>query len=853
MRACADLGPDLTPACINVELTDEALLADGRVIARLSDVRRAFVEPGVNVSRLVLELNDGRQVEALYFTRPREEDFRRMAEAINRRLRAEGEQAGRGGSRRERRASTIRWLYTFARPYRRRLIIGTSLALVATALNLVPPYLLKVLIDSVLESPTHPRGLFTELIATLLGSYVALTIVSAVQNYVLNSTGSMIINHIRHELYRHVVNNVEASFIDRVTPSRILSRLTTDAGNTNWLMVWGLPTVLTNVLTVIGIGVILFTMDARLAIYLVIPVPLVAYMIYSYRRKSHRLYHRNWRNSADVTSLINDTVPNYVVIRSFGKEEAVSSRLESGLRRLLRSSIDITIMNQTYWPLLGFLLSLATVVIWWVGGTEVISGAVKLGVLVAFVAYASQFYAPINNLGNVLPFVQQSLTSADRLRELLEAPASGQGGSERPNMRGDVEFKDVTFGYDPLVPVVKGVNIRVRGGSRVAVVGRSGSGKSTLVKLLLGLYRPQEGSITVDGVDVSRIDRRYFMSRVAYVPQDVTLFYDTIGNNIAFGAERPVGPREIIEAARAAMIHGEIAQFPLAYDTIAGERGTYLSGGQRQRVGIARALIKDPDLVILDEATSNLDVESETLVYQAITNLTRGRTTIMITHNPVEIMGAEQVVVMEDGRVVEVGTPRELMESHGKLYELMSSYGYSEYVPPPPPRPAREAPIVEDPSAVKVMPSGRGSLVDVSIDGVTHRGLRPKLLFPITHPEVVGLYDGEGNEVAIILDMNRLDEASRRALADAIRRGLVKYRVSRIKDIVATGDGLSWRVIAVDGSRSFEASVLSQSRGDVLLLNNRIAVIDSRSGVIYEVYPDQLDGRSLKLLRETVG
>ena len=854
MEACADLDERLAPACVKVEVRDGALFVGGRRVAELSRVRRAFVEPGVNVSRLVVELDGGAQLEVAYFTRARDEEFRRLAEAISGGARQAAPVAQEGRRRAGREASsTLLWLYRFARPYRKRLVLGTSLALAATALNLVPPYLLKVLIDGVLESPSHPRGLFIELIATLLGAYAALSLVSAVQNYVLNSTGAMIINYIRRELYRHVIGRVDAIFIDRMTPSRILSRLTNDAGNTNWLLVWGLPTVLTNFLTIVGIGVILFTMDARLAAYLLAPVPVMVYMIYSYRRRAHRLYHRNWRNSADVTALINDTVPNYVVIRSFGREGEAESRLSAGLSRLLRSSVDITRMNQSYWPLLGFLLSLSTVIIWWVGGGEVLAGTVKLGVLVAFVAYATQFYAPINNLGNVLPFVQQSLTSADRLRELFEAPAAGAGGRARPDTRGDIEFDHVTFGYDPLVPVLRDVTIRIRGGTRVAIVGRSGSGKSTLVKLLLGLYEPQRGSVRIGGVDLRDADRAYVMSRVAYVPQDVTLFHDTIGNNIAFGAGRPVGPREIVEAARAAMIHGEIVQLPLAYDSMAGERGAYLSGGQRQRVGIARALIRDPDIVILDEATSNLDVESQALVYQAIANLTRGRTTIMITHNPVEIMGADEVVVMEDGRVVEAGPPRELMESRGRLHELLSSYGYEEYVEPPRPKPVEEAPIVEDATGVSVRPSSRPSLVDATIGGATYRGLRPKRLFPITHPEVVGLYDARGREVAIILDINKLDEASREALEGALRRSMVAYRVVRIRDLRATGDGLLWEVVATDGSGTFEATALAQSRSDVVVLDGRIVVVDSRTGALYEVRPDSLDGRSLRLLREAVG
>jgi len=319
---------------------------------------------------------------------------------------------------------------------------------------------------------------------------------------------------------------LSASFIDRISTGRILSRLTTDAGNTQWLMVWGLPTLIVNLLTLIGIGVILFTMDVRLALFVLLPTPVIAYMVYRYRKKSHRIYHRNWRRSADVTSALSDTIPNYMVIKSFAKEDYESDRLDELLNRLYESQVKVTKMNISYWPFLGLLTSLSTVMMWWFGGEQVIAGTIQLGTLTAFVSYMAQFYGPINNLSNIIPFIQQAITSGDRLREIMEAEPDVKEPEhpKKPDLKGDILFSNVWFSYDKYTPVLKNINLRIKVGEKVAVVGKSGSGKTTLSKLLLRMYDVDSGEIKINGVNIKDIDLQYLRERVAYVPQEVALF-----------------------------------------------------------------------------------------------------------------------------------------------------------------------------------------------------------------------------------------------------------------------------------------------------------------------------------------
>jgi len=827
------------------------VLRQGRVETRVEGVKSARVESGLGIGKLVVVDGEGREVEVAYFTKRREQAFKKLAEAITKgigEVNFDEEREVKGG------VGTLKWLWHIASPYKRTMIAGVALSLVATALNLVPPYLLKVLIDNVLLAPTHPKSLFERIIAMLIGSYLALAGVSAIQSYTLNSLGSRIVNDLREKLYNHVMN-LDYSYVEKISASRILSRLTTDAGNTNWLMVWGLPTVVTNFFTLVGIGVILFTMDAPLALYILIPVPVIVTLVVSYRRKSHRRYHKNWRRSADMTSKISDTVPNHMVIRSFSREGFEGKRLGDMLNKLYESSVSVNKMNATYWPSMGLALTLATVMIWWVGGNEVIVGTIQLGVITAFLSYVGQFYGPINNLSNVLPFVQQSITSAERIREVMETKPRivSPPDPKRPNLRDEIRYEGVYFGYDPFIPVVLDFNLKIRPGEKVAIVGRSGSGKSTIAKLLLRFYDVDRGAIYVGRTNLKEIDLSYLRSRVAYVPQDVVLFDDTVAYNVSYGSVEPVTVADVIRACKIAMIHDDVVKLPVAYDTVLGERGTTLSGGQRQRLSIARAVIKDPDMIIFDEATSNLDVSSEREVYRAIVSVTRGKTVLFITHNVHEVMASDRVVVMRDGRIVEEGHPHELItKKGGEFYNTSKDQINEENV-----RSRQEVEqglsnwdpkdIFADPSEVTISPGDRRSKVHVEYKGKFYENLIPRLLFPISKPEVVGLYDDQGKEILILLDYNGLDQRSRSTLVEAVKLNNMVVQAKKIREIAIKGDQLEWDLITEIG----EERVITIGRRNVMVMESKVVLVDKYDNV-YEINLQELDKKSRKILDETL-
>ena len=839
----SDLTQELRPGSERVVLTERELsvLEGDRVVYRvdLAKIRRAYVEEGIGVAKLVVELDDGSSVEIAYFTKRKLAQFRALAKAINLRN-AEVESITDLYEEPRRRSSgrTLMWLFSHMAPYKYKLALGVALSLAITALNLVPPYMLKILIDQVLLSPTRDERLFVRLTVLLVAAYASVSMLSMAQNYVLNTVGQRVVNDLRGKLYSKILR-LNPSVVDRISTGRILSRLTTDAGNAQWLMVWGLPTLLVNLLTLIGIGVILFSMDPRLAVYVLIPVPLIVYILVHYRKVSRLLYHRNWRRSADMTSTASDVIPNYIIVKAYSREDHESSKFWRILDRLYESQRDVAAMNSLHWPPIGFLTSLATVMIWWFGGNQVIMGNIELGVLTAFVSYMSQFYGPINNLSNIIPFIQQAITSGERLREIMEAEEEPPGGDEKPSLRGPIEFKGVWFGYDPLAPVLKNINLRIEKGQKVALVGRSGSGKTSIARLLLKMYLPTEGSIYINGVDIKDIDTSYLRRRIAYVSQEVLLFDDTVANNIAYGADKEVGPYDILKACWLAKLHDDVMKMPLAYDTPLGERGAYLSGGQRQRISLARALVKDPDIFIFDEATSNLDALTEKEVFSTILDIVGDRTAIFITHSPVEALAADKVVVLRDGEVVEQGAPAELLMKGGEFSRMFSEYAETAALMWSARRRASPPPILR---SVKIKPGSRRSYV--KLDGSIEE-CRPTLPFPVSHKNFVVLDCGEAQYV--VEDYTKLDEGSKAVLEEAIRANVLVPRITAIRSVDIKGDELVWEVETEIGRRV----ISTRGRRNVLVQGNSVVLIDVYENA-YVVEVDKLDKKSRDWLDKVV-
>ncbi len=837
---------EISGGCLSVSSEKKMLFKE-----KLGDIEHAEIEEGMGLGKLKVWVRNRGEEEIAYFTKKKSGNFGKLAGVLNNYSKSkvlvrpdflpEDKFANQ--------KSTLLWLYNFSKNYRKPLITGIILAVIMTALSLVPPYLLKVLIDNVLTTSTHSIALFEDLTIVLFLSYLGIAIVTVLENYILNVTGQKIVNDLRSRTFKHVLN-LSQSFIDRFPTGRVLSRLTGDAGNTNWLMTWAMPTVLTNSLTIIGTAIILFGMYPGLAVYVLIPVPFALYAIFVYKTKSQRMYHKRWRKSADVTASIADVVPNYAVIKASAKEDFEGKKIDRLLDELYSSFEGVTRANQTYWPAIGFITTLATILIWWQGGNLVIAGTIQLGVITAFVAYTALLYGPVNNLGNIIPFIQQGLTSGDRLREILETEIEVKEieRPKKPSLAGNIEFEHVNFGYAPYSPLLEDFSLSLKKGERVAIVGRSGSGKSTFSKLLLRFYDANSGTIKINGTDIKDIDLHYMRAKMAYVPQDVSLFEGSVEYNIRYGsAYEDESTKNVIIAAKVADIHDEMMMLNLAYDTFLGERGMSLSGGQRQKIAIARAMIKNPDIVILDECTSNLDAISENAVYQAITNLTKGKTTIYITHNPNEVVSMDRVLVMKEGRIVEQGTSKKLLLQKGEFYSMFKSHNKN----------LRALKIKEVHAKIdysKNFAKGKviahrdstDSTISLVANGKRYFGLKPRLAFPITNENFVVFYGRNGKEQLIVEDSTKI-EGERKAFEIALMKNNLRFKVHTIYNIQITGDELRWDVMTDRG----RAKIHTSGRINVIPRKNKIQIIDVY-GTIYEAELATLDKNSMQIINETI-
>ncbi|MCL5112379.1 MAG: ABC transporter ATP-binding protein/permease [Candidatus Marsarchaeota archaeon] len=846
---------------------EHVLISGGRLIVQeakkeinscsLSQIERAFVESGFGINKLIIKKKSGEEVEFCYFTKAKAANFGKLSEAINTYF-SKGQTIelafAKEHSMQVPKVHTLIWLYGFGRRYRFTLLAGLAISIMVALVNLVPPYLLKILIDSVLLVPNHSPSLFLRLIMTLLAAAITATILSMVQGYMLNKTGNKIVTDLRNKLFEHVVR-MPPSFIDKMSTGRIISRLISDAGNTQWLMTFGLPTVTVNVLTLLGIGIILFAMYPPLAIYVLLPVPFVLWLVIRYRKRANVMYYRNWRRSADMTSVISDIVPNYPIVKAASKEKYESGKFDDVTDRYFDSQVDLTKLNIWHWPIVGFVTGLATLVIWWVGGHMVILGTIQLGIITAFIAYLAMFYGPINQLGNIIPFVQQSITSGQRLREILDEkiPALNRKAKYTDKPKGDIEFSDVSFEYMHPFPTIKNVNFKVMEGTKTVIVGKSGSGKTTLVRLLLRMYEPNGGKITIGGKDITEYGLDSLRYSIAYVPQEAVLFDNSVAYNVAYYSPGSQDPLKIMLACAEAAIHNEIMLMPIRYDTNIGERGYAMSGGQRQRLSIARGMLTDPNTVVLDEVTSNLDAINASEVEETIKQFTKHRTSISITHDANEIMGADYVIVMENGAVVEQGSPATLLKKGGRLSKLLGTKAHRRFLENAGKGRFRAsdaiAKHITSATQIKIAKGSRPSLVNITFGKKQFKDLIPALPFPISYPEIVVFNDRQRNPIILLNDIHNLPKMENDILEAALSVTNFKFRIVSIDRVRVTGDGVEWFVSTDHGKRK----VVTESRRSVIDMDmgKKLILVD-KEGSIFEADRLKIDAKSEHIIESTL-
>ena len=568
-------------------------------------------------------------------------------------------------------------------PHRRGAVALCLLTIVGVIAELVPPKLQQYMVDNILmrggsaiptaaEAMTDFRTALLVVVLSLAASRVMLSAVAFIKGRVATSVGVAITGRLRDELVTKL-GTLSIDYYDRHNTGSIISRVSHDSEALHGLIHQFTGGFLLQAVKLVGVGIMLMLINPKLALFTLIPVPLVILGSWVFWNQVYPRYYRLRDASAKQMTALNDMLHGVRVVKAFGQEDREFDRFQDARKRLTRWRLWVDVTNSGYAASMQIVFSLGGLIVWYVGGRDVIGDEMTLGELIAFLAYLAMFYAPLNALSSFTTWMTSFLSGSKRVLELLDTPSTLSESSnpvscEQPN--GKIRFENVTFGYDPNQPVLRNVSFEVEPGEMIGIVGRSGSGKTTLVNLLSRFYDVQEGSVSIDGVDVREMVQRDLRRNVGIVLQESFLFRGTIWKNLCYG-QKNASVKQALAAAKAAGAHDFICRQPLAYDTVLGQRGAGLSGGEKQRLSIARTLLYDPRILVLDEATSNIDAESEKLVQLALQRLTSNRTTVAIAHRLSTLRNADRILVFDRGRLVEQGSHAELIERDGKYARMV--------------------------------------------------------------------------------------------------------------------------------------------------------------------------------------
>ncbi|MCX7918811.1 MAG: ABC transporter ATP-binding protein/permease [bacterium] len=564
-----------------------------------------------------------------------------------------------------------------ARKYQHKMILAILSMLILTAAELVAPLVVRQLVAIIqkLESLGQSGwGMINQLALLALGLYILRALASFGNVFLAHQVGWGTLSDIRVQLYEHLQKLSLRYYHDRQT-GQITTRMISDLAMIEELISHAIPDIITSIILFIGATSILFWLDWRLALVTLIPIPILVYLVRNYGKKVHTAYHAAQQKLAEIGAKMQDNLSGISVIQSFNREEYELERFEEKSIAHYQSTMKTIWFLATRFPLVELTGSIGMILVIWYGGKLALLGQLSIANLVAFFLYLQYFYRPILQLGRVVDTVQRAAVGGKRIYEIIdtEPDIKDTKHAQKPKLtKHDIEFHNVTFAYKPGFPVLLHASFRIEDGETVALVGSSGAGKTTIINLIPRFYDPNEGKITLSGYDLRDLSVSYLRSKIALVLQEVFLFTGTVKENIAYGNLKAT-EAEIIAAAKAAHAHEFILELPQQYDTVIGERGVKLSGGQKQRISIARAILKNAPILILDEATSSVDSETELLIQDALKNLTANRTSIIIAHRLSTIQHADKIIVLEDGTVAEIGTHQELLDANGiysRLYNL---------------------------------------------------------------------------------------------------------------------------------------------------------------------------------------
>jgi ATP-binding cassette subfamily B protein len=564
-------------------------------------------------------------------------------------------------------------LVRLARPYRARAALAVVTLLGFTLVALLPPYLAKLAVDDGISD--GDLGRLTVIVIAFVAAGVAAFAFSGAQTYYTGWVGERALADLRIDLFRHL-QHLSLGYYERNRTGAIISRITNDVEALDMLVTDGLSSLVQNSLLLGGTAIVLFFLDWRLALATLVVLPLMGAATAWFRSRSNHAYRRVRERLGLVTATLAEDIAGMRVVQSFTREPASQATFRGVNERYRESNYETVVLNGLYFPAVDVLASVATAIVLGFGGALVVDGSLTVGTLLAFTLYLTNFFDPVQQLSQLYNTFLSAAAALDRITTVLdEEPevVDATGAEPLPRIEGHVRFEHVRFGYGNLPEVLHGLDLDVPAGTTVALVGHTGAGKSTIAKLLARFYDPRDGRVTIDGHDLRDVTQESIRSQLGIVPQEGFLFSGTVAENIAFG--RPGASREEVEAAAAAVgADVFVAELPDGYDTELGERGFRLSLGQRQLVAFARALLADPRILILDEATSSVDIGTERRIERGLRRLLAGRTAFVIAHRLSTIRRADVIVVLDHGRVVEQGTHEQLIAAGGAYTRLYGDW-----------------------------------------------------------------------------------------------------------------------------------------------------------------------------------
>jgi len=568
--------------------------------------------------------------------------------------------------------SALTRLLPYLRPFRNALLVVFALVLIYTLLGLFGPYLMGVAIDRFIAGK-DPAGLARTALL-MLAAYLLSNLFQVIANWIMAGISQRALKQIRGDLFEHL-QRLSLSFFDRNPAGELMSRLTNDIDAINQAVSQNVIALLASVLSMGGIVVAMFLLDARLALVSLLVVPLMLWFTGFVARYTRRGFRRLQKSLGELNGVMEETISGQRAVKAFRRSDSTLAAFQRHNQQVYQAGVYANTYALLLMPLTNVLANFFVIVLAGVGGWLALGGLVSVGIIATFIAYAQGFVQPLRQLANMYNALQAALAGAERVFQILDTAPEAEDQPDAASLetvRGDVRFEDVNFGYLPEVPVIKDMTLQAPAGKIVALVGPTGAGKTTLVNLLTRFYEVGSGNISIDGRDIRRIRKADLRRQLGLVFQDTFLFSGTVMDNLRYG-RLDATDEEVMQAARMAEAEPFIRQLPQGYQTDLSERASNLSQGQRQLLSIARAILADPGILILDEATSSVDTRTEARIQKALLRLMRGRTSFVIAHRLSTIRDADQVLVVWEGEIVERGTHQQLLDRHGFYHHLYVS------------------------------------------------------------------------------------------------------------------------------------------------------------------------------------